>query len=251
MNFLKNIKICLWVLCISKNSVLKKTNNAQGLTNTRGQPTGRATSNRLCPPRGAAVSGQLFLPAWPKRLSLLGRLGWLAQPRSPTQAAATGIQWSDFWAKSWSGRCSCGLRGKEGWQAGFATALYFFEAPRMVYSVPGAVGPRTAAASVALSPGNNGGSHLRSSRWYGSSLRGSLRFQEHATSSRTNSPIWITRRAKEVPLDFSSNSFFFILIRTKHQNAWLMGDSALFDQLDANQIKRKKDWRSIIKQSYR
>ena len=38
----------------------------------------------------------------------------------------------------------------------FATALYFFEAPRMVYSVLGTVRPRAAAAPVALSLGNGG-----------------------------------------------------------------------------------------------
>ena len=63
-----------------------------------------------------------------------------------------------------------------------------FEAPRMVYSVLGTVEPRAAAAPVALSLGN-GGCHLCSSRRHGSSLRGLLRFQEHATLSRTNSPI--------------------------------------------------------------
>ena len=57
----------------------------------------------------------------------------------------------------------------------------------MVYSVLGTVGPRAAAAPVALSLGN-GGPHLWSSRRHGSTLRGMLRFQEHATSRWTNSP---------------------------------------------------------------
>ena len=45
--------------------------------------------------------------------------GGLAQPRSPTRAAATGKQRSNiFWAKSWPGWCSCGsgLGGEEGWK---------------------------------------------------------------------------------------------------------------------------------------
>ena len=46
------------------------------------------------PPQGAAH--RLFLSAPPKRLSLMGCLGWLAQSRSPTQAATTGIQRSNF-----------------------------------------------------------------------------------------------------------------------------------------------------------
>ena len=52
--------------------------------------------------------------------------------------------------KSSPGRCSCALGGKEGRKPGFATALIFFEAPWALYSVLGAVGPRAAAAPVAL-----------------------------------------------------------------------------------------------------
>ena len=44
------------------------------------------------PLRGAAAIDRVFLPAPPKRLSMLGCLAWLAQPRNPTQAAATGTQ---------------------------------------------------------------------------------------------------------------------------------------------------------------
>ena len=79
----------------------------------------------------------------------------------------------------------------------------------MVHSVLGAVGPRAAAAPVVLSLGN-GGSHLWINRQHGSRLRGLLRFQEHATSSWTNSPIRITRRAKQAPKDLSSSPFFFV-----------------------------------------
>lgn len=52
--------------------------------------------------------------------------------------------------------------------------LYFFLAPRVVYSVPGAVGPRAAAILVALRLGND---TFR--------LSGMM---EHATSSWTNFP---------------------------------------------------------------
>ena len=56
-------------------------------------------------------------------------------------------------------------------------ALIFFEAPWAVYSVVGAVGPRAAAAPVAL-PLEIGGSRLCSSRLQGTSLHGVLRFHE-------------------------------------------------------------------------
>lgn len=42
-------------------------------------------------PRSAAASGRLFLPDPARWLSLLGDILWLAQPRSSTREAATGI----------------------------------------------------------------------------------------------------------------------------------------------------------------
>ena len=84
----------------------------------------------------------------------------------------------------------------------------------MIYSMLGAVGPRAAAAPVALSLGK-GGSHLWSSRQHGSNLRGLLRFQEHATSSWTNSPKSNSTKSKRSPerllVEFV---FFFILFES-------------------------------------
>ena len=118
----------------------------------------------------------------------------------------------------------------------------------MVYSVLGAVGPRAAAAPVALCLGNDG-SQLRSSRRHGSSLRGLLRNQEHAASSWTNSPNRMARESK-----ISTNRLVvevvFFPFDSNQTSKCLLGDS-LFDQSDAIEIKRKKYWRSIIKKYYR
>ena len=91
----------------------------------------------------------------------------------------------------------------------------------MVYSVLGGVGPRAAVAPVTLSL-ENWGSHLWSSRRHGSRVSGLLRFQEHATSSWTNSPIWVTRKIKRSTERFLIGFVFFRFIRIKCQNACLM-----------------------------
>ena len=62
--------------------------------------------------------------------SYLNRNYWGKIVRSPTRAAATGIQRSIFWAKSWPDWCSCGLGGKEGWKHEFATASIFWRRRR-------------------------------------------------------------------------------------------------------------------------
>ena len=129
---------------------------------SRGQPTRRATARVL--PGAPRAATDYFLPAPLKRLSLLGCLGWLVQLRSPTQGGATGIQrilsavvTLSVLVLVWFVSCEA----KRGEKIGFATPLYFCEAPRMVYPVLiiGAVGPCAAAAPVTLLLGN-GGSRL-------------------------------------------------------------------------------------------
>lgn len=56
--------------------------------------------------------------------------------------------------RSQSCRRSCDLRREKGRKAAFATALYFLGAPRVVYSVIGAVGRCAAVALVVLLVGN-------------------------------------------------------------------------------------------------
>ena len=95
----------------------------------------------------------------------------------------------------------------------------------MVYSVLGAIGPRAAAAPVALSLGD-GGSHLRSSRLHDSTVSSLLRFQEHAASSWANEPKLIItkskRRKKKSPERLRDEFVLSRFIQIKSQNACLV-----------------------------
>ena len=142
------------------------------------------------PPRGVAASGRFFLsvPAINRKLSLLGSLGRAGAAPKPHAASSDGDTDIKLLSESSPGWRSCGLEGKERWNIGFATALIFFEAPWAVYSVVGAVGPRAAAAPVAL-PLEIGGSRLSETVDDKAQVcMVCLGFMEHARSSWTNSP---------------------------------------------------------------
>ena len=82
----------------------------------------------------------------------------------------------------------------------------------------------------------------------GSRLHRLLRFQEHATSSWTHSPNWIARRATEVSQSQKTFLVEFVsivlLFESSKMSKCLLGDS-LFDQSEANQIKREEDWGGV------
>ena len=109
-------------------------------------------------PRGAAGGGRLFLPAPPKRLSLLGCLGWLAQPRSPTQAAQRG-GYSDRFSERSRGLVDARVvrEAKREEKLGLRRPCVFsMRRGWSTLTVLGAVGRRAAAAPMALSLGDSG-----------------------------------------------------------------------------------------------
>ena len=196
-------KICLWVL--SRNI----SNNVKGSTKTRGQPTRRATARFLagapraaascfCQNRRRAYRSWDVLAAWPS-------------PEAPRRQQRRG--WSDRTSKRSrdlvGARVVCeanrdeklGLRRR-------CTDIFL-----------GAVDGLLCTRGRRTSRGGCFGASI-SREWWISPVKQSttllktagllLRFQEHATSNWTNSPIWVTRRAtkKKVPKDFLLNSFF-------------------------------------------
>ena len=117
-------------------------------------------SDGALPPLSAAASGRFVLPALDRRLSLSGCLGWAGaapKPHAANSDADTAIKllsevvtWSVLvWFR----------RQKRDEKLGLRRPCFFLEVPWAVYSVLGAVGPRAAAAPVAL-PLEIGGSRL-------------------------------------------------------------------------------------------
>ena len=111
--------------------------------------TNEASGGAL-PPRSAAASGRLVLPASDRRLSLLGCLGWAGAAPKPHVTSSDGEKTIERMSEivTWSVLVLFGRqRGMKTW---VCDGLDFFEAPWAVYSVLGAVGGRAAAAPVAL-----------------------------------------------------------------------------------------------------
>ena len=78
------------------------------------------------------------------------------------------------------------MGGKEAYKTGLATALSFFQVPWAVVSVLEAVGPRAAAAPVALSLGMDLASEAVDDKAHVFVV--CFGFVENATPSRTHSP---------------------------------------------------------------
>ena len=78
--------ICLWVLPgVEEYRIILLSDNPQGSTNIRGQSTRRATAASFLGRR--SQRSFFFAGTAEEAIALVGRLGWLARPRSPTQAA--------------------------------------------------------------------------------------------------------------------------------------------------------------------
>ena len=148
--------MCLWVPQMS--SVFFQSNNVRGSANTRGQPTRRATA-RVPPGAGADVSGRLFCAGTAEEAIALGT-SWVAGAApKPHAGNSDGDTAMDLVSEvvAWSVLVwFAGQREMKNWAG---DGLVIFMAPRMGYSVLGAVGPRVATAPMALSLGS-GGSHL-------------------------------------------------------------------------------------------
>ena len=116
----------------------------------------------------------------------------------------------------------------------------------MVYSVLGTVGPRAAAAPVALSLGNaispvkQPTTRLKFA-WL-ASVSGTCHVELEDLSDLNNT------KSKISPTRSHTYRIRFLRFNSKQTSKCLMGDS-LFDQSDANEISRKRDGRSILKKN--
>ena len=135
--------------------------------------TNKASDGALSP-RSAAPSGRLGFPSSNRRLLLLGSLRWAGAARQPYAASSDANTAIELLREDVTSSVPVWF----GWQIGLKNwicdGLVVFEAPWVLYSVLGAVGPRAPAAPAP--PLEIDGSRLWSSRGQGTSLHGLLRF---------------------------------------------------------------------------